>query len=601
MNLSNILSLRRVTNVAAVATEAPAESEPATAEVGPVAAVEHLAAGPTDTELANDPLWIGRRLLAQGKLTKEQLFRALETHKERGAELPLAETLEMLQLVTPQRVAQMIAERHFGEANAKKHYIEVVPTSNREIARRLPQSRAEEKLVLPFDLQGSVVHLAVADPQIYGQSEAVLDFPEAAQCHIWVTPREEVRTAIDAVWSAPVTVDNPQTFAHAMICTLIEERASDAHMEPKGEVMVVRKRIDGRLTLHANIGRDDRAGVVQAVEIMANMDFTQADLPQEGMFKIEQGARRYTCRVSTCTTIYGKKVAIRLFVDDPVPRSFKGLGMATDDIATFERMLKNPHGGLMFTGPMGSGKSTLMRSAMSTLPLAEMNVTMIEDPPEQEMPAINQIPVDERKGRTFEVALKSALRQDIDVLGVGELRDLATARIAIKGALSGCLLFCTLHTNSAPGAVTRLIEMGVEPYLIPSAFNMIVAQRLVKKLCVECRGVSKHDAVLKQRFGIKEGQICDKGPGCKFCDGTGYRDRVGLFEVLVLKGNEKAETDEDIRRVILAMGNENNPATEVDLRNVARAAGMRTLREDGLRKVAQGITTIEEVLKETEL
>jgi type II secretory ATPase GspE/PulE/Tfp pilus assembly ATPase PilB-like protein len=316
------------------------------------------------------------------------------------------------------------------------------------------------------------------------------------------------------------------------------------------------------------------------------------------MFKLVVGARRYTFRVSTLPVIYGEKVQLRIGDDNQTERTYKELGMDDEQIAALNRIMKTPHGAVLVTGPTGSGKSTLLFAAVATLPLTELNAISMEEPVEFAIPRINQVSINPSIGLTFAMSLRHVLRQDPDVIIVGEMRDLETASLAIRAALTGHLCVGTLHTNDACGAITRLIDMGVEPFLVSAAVHAVIAQRLVKRLC-ECKRISPHNSELKRTYGIRDGDIHEPRPGgCPRCRETGYLGRVGIFEILSLK-NHGQEEDDRLRGIINGMKRKDDPSTEAELFAAARALGTRTLREDGLLKVAAGITSLEEVLSET--
>ena len=568
-------------------------------EAAPAKPADIAAAGPeihttapfAETEAANeDACWLGHELLREEKITREQLAEAIRTHRKKPKPGPFSDTLEMLQLVNPQHVAKMIAERY------ELPYIEKVPIQ-RGLARRVSQGKARAKCFLPFSEEDDRLHIAVADPAVYGKEQASLDFPEGAECEIHVTPRKEVLAAIEIVWSAPVAISDPAQYIDRLLLELIELNASDVHFEPKAESLQIRRRVDGVLTLHENVAETARDGVIQALKIKARMDISERRMPQDGRFKLVQGARGYSFRVSTLPLVYGEKVVLRISDDNSTGRPYQELGMEEAEIQKMEEVIKYPHGAILLTGPAGAGKSTLMFSAISTLPLAELNVVSIEDPVEYMFPGINQISVNTQAGLTAANALRHILRQDPDVLIVGEMRDLETASLAIKAALTGHLCLATLHTNNAPGAITRMVEMGVEPYLVASAVRAVVAQRLVKRLCQACKRVAKHSTALKAKYGIREGEIYEAG-GCPHCRGTGYSGRIGIFEIMVLQGHGK-ERDDELRQIIMGLDQKDSAPTESDLLMAARSRGMRTLWEDGLRKVAAGITSLEEVLSET--
>lgn len=539
----------------------------------------------------NDLYWVGYKLQADGKISQEQLDEALRTHRGRGHGGAFSQTLEMLQLVNPQRVAQMVGERY------GLPYLVKVPVE-RALARRISAGRARARLFVAFRDDRSRLHIAVADPALYDRSHAALDFPDACDYVFHVTPRQEVLAAIAQAWSEPVLVHDPAQFVEKLLLEVIELRASDVHFEPKEQILQIRRRIDGVLSLHANVAERDRPGVIRALKIKARMDIAESRLPQDGMFKLVVGARRYTFRVSTLPVIYGEKVQLRIGDDNQIERSYRDLGMDGEQIALLDEVMRTPHGAVLVTGPTGSGKSTLLFAAVATLPLTELNAVSMEEPVEYAIPGINQVSIAPAIGLTFATSLRHVLRQDPDVIIVGEMRDLETASLAIRAALTGHLCLATLHTNDACGAVTRLVDMGIEPFLVSGAVRALIAQRLLKRLCT-CKRLSPLSPELKRTYGIRSGDIFEPQPGgCPRCRGTGYSGRIGVFEIIPLRGHGQ-EKDDRLRSIINAMKRKDAPTTEADLFAAVRELGTRTLREDGLLKVGAGITSLEEVLSET--
>jgi type II secretory ATPase GspE/PulE/Tfp pilus assembly ATPase PilB-like protein len=546
------------------------------------------AAAPSDLD---EVFWLGQRLLGDGKITADQLAEAMRTHRSRAAAVPFSETLEMLQLVNPQRVAQLVGERH------GLPFLLKVPL-DRALARRVPAGKARARLFLPFREEDGRLDIAVADPGMYGARHAASDFPEVREYLFHVTPRQEVLAALELAWGEPVVVQDPTQFVDRLLLEAIELKASDVHFEPKERNLQIRRRVDGVLSLHANIGERDRAGIVRALKIRARMDIAENRLPQDGMFKLVVGARRYTFRVSTLPVIYGEKVQLRIGDDNQVERSYRELGMDDHQIGLMHRIMQTPHGAVLVTGPTGSGKSTLLFAAIATLPLSDLNAISMEEPVEFAIPGLNQVGINPAIGLTFAASLRHVLRQDPDVIIVGEMRDQETASLAVRAALTGHLCLATLHTNDACGAITRLVDLDVEPFLVSGAVRAVIAQRLVKRLC-ECKRPAPDGLELKRRYGVIDGVIYEPRPGgCAGCRGTGYCGRTGIFEIALLRGHGD-QIDGRIRTLINGMKRKDAPTCEAELLGSLRQAGMRTLRDDGLRKVAAGITSLAEVLAET--
>jgi type IV pilus assembly protein PilB len=329
--------------------------------------------------------------------------------------------------------------------------------------------------------------------------------------------------------------------------------------------------------------------IVSRIKIMANLDISERRLPQDGKIKVSVGGRAIDLRVSTLPTNHGEKVVIRILDSQSVLRGLEQLGMEPDVMATFGEQIVLPHGILLVTGPTGSGKSTTLYSALCQMDRDKLNISTVEDPVEYELDFCNQVQVSEKIGLHFATCLRSLLRQDPDVIMIGEIRDNETARIAVQAALTGHLVLSTLHTNDAAGSVTRLVDIGIEPYLIAASLNAVLAQRLVRKICPKCKQpceISPHARRYMEKAGVQPEQMYH-GAGCEDCRGSGYVGRVGIYELLVI--------DERFRDMI------NKDPSAGNMRRVFHEIGRRSLFDDGIIKVKQGLTTIEEVLRVTEV
>jgi len=351
----------------------------------------------------------------------------------------------------------------------------------------------------------------------------------------------------------------------------------------------VRYRIDGMLYDIMNLPEKLHAGVVSRVKVLAGMDVTERRHPQDGHFDIEVVNRKFDLRVATVSTVLGEKLVLRLLNTEDVFRGLRELGLEPEDLETLQGAIAQPHGMILVTGPTGSGKTTTLYAALSQIDILTQNVITIEDPVEYQLPGINQIQIDLRVDRTFANMLRSALRQDADVMMVGEIRDDDTARVAVRAAMTGHLVFSTLHTNSAVNAVATLGHLGVQPYLINGALVSVVAQRLVRRVCQECREAYKPQAKMLRAIGMTpqgaRGSTFYRAVGCEKCFQTGYRGRMGVFEIFRM-------TD-GLRDLVLG------EASEEAILKQARSEGMTTLLEDGVKKTLAGVTTIEELLRVT--
>jgi len=378
-------------------------------------------------------------------------------------------------------------------------------------------------------------------------------------------------------------------FVNQVLKDAIELRSSDVHLEPFENELRIRYRIDGVLQevpVPVQLARFQPA-IVARVKILSHLNIAEKRLPQDGRIKVRIESTEVDIRVSIIPMLHGEAVVLRLLRQDSTLRGVKDLGMAAPERAGLERVLQLPHGIVLVTGPTGSGKTSTLYTALQQINDSKRKIITIEDPIEYQLKGVNQIQVSEKSGLTFARGLRSILRHDPDILLIGEIRDEETARIAVQASLTGHLVFSTLHTNDAAGAVTRLVDMGVEPYLVASSLEAVLAQRLVRLLCPHCKTVDHSPAahVFRLRLGLSSDTVMYQAVGCRECRQTGFHGRRALFEWM--------DSSPEIRRLILKSGSTD------ELRETARRAGMRTLAEDGRRLVAEGLTTIEEVLSVT--
>jgi type IV pilus assembly protein PilB len=378
-------------------------------------------------------------------------------------------------------------------------------------------------------------------------------------------------------------------FVNYVISNAVREGASDIHIEPKEKSMRTRNRIDGVLFDMMQSPLKMHPAIVSRIKIMANLDISERRLPQDGKIKVSIGGRAIDLRVSTLPTNYGEKVVIRILDSKSILRGLEQLGMESDAQSSFKEQVNLPHGIFLVTGPTGSGKSTTLYSALAQMDGDKLNISTVEDPVEYELNFCNQVQINEKIGLDFGTALRSLLRQDPDVIMIGEIRDNETARIAVQAALTGHLVLSTLHTNDAASSVTRLVDIGIDAYLIAASLNGVLAQRLVRKICPKCKEVyqvSEHIRKYIERAGVDPGQLYH-GAGCDHCRNSGYVGRIGIYEMMVI--------DELFRDMI------NKDSSMNNIRRVFHEKGLRTLFDDGIVKVKQGLTTMEEVLRVTEI
>jgi general secretion pathway protein E/type IV pilus assembly protein PilB len=378
-------------------------------------------------------------------------------------------------------------------------------------------------------------------------------------------------------------------FVNQVLKDAIELRASDIHLEPFEDEFRIRYRIDGELQevpVPAQLKRFQPA-IVSRVKILSHLNIAEKRLPQDGRIKVRIDEAEVDIRVSVIPMLHGEAVVMRLLRQNSTLRGLKEIGMNQRELEHFQHVLGLPHGIILVTGPTGSGKTSTLYTALNEINDAVRKIITVEDPVEYQLKGVNQIQVNEKSGLTFARGLRSILRHDPDVILIGEIRDAETAQIAVQASLTGHLVFSTLHTNDAPGALTRLVDMGVEPYLVASSLEAVLAQRLVRVLCPHCKQADNSPTAqqFKVKLGIPANQTIFKSVGCRECRNTGFFGRHAIFEWM--------DTDEEIRQLIL------KSASTDQIRNAARRGGMRTLAEDGWRLVAAGVTTVEEVLSVT--
>jgi len=377
---------------------------------------------------------------------------------------------------------------------------------------------------------------------------------------------------------------------NGVLIKAIKLGASDIHFEPYERSFRVRYRVDGVMRREMTLPVQIKNAIVSRLKIMSKLDIAERRLPQDGRIKLRLGkGREMDFRVSTVPVLFGEKVVLRLLDKSSLQLDMAKLGFEESSLEDFKNALRKPVGMILVTGPTGSGKTTTLYSALSDLNKESENITTAEDPVEYNFMGINQVQMHEEIGLTFASSLRAFLRQDPDIIMVGEIRDFETAQIAVQAALTGHLVLSTVHTNDAPGTVTRLIDMGIEPFLISSAVILILAQRLIRKICMECREPIKVHPQLLIDLGVSPDEVKNfpvyKGKGCSICNNTGYKGRVGLYEVMAIK--------EEIKELILSR------ASTSEVKKEAMRLGMKTLRQSGIIKIRDGLTTIEEVLRST--
>jgi type IV pilus assembly protein PilB len=564
---------------------------------------------------------LGDLLVAEGLITEAHLRQALSDQK--GKTDKLGTILVGLGFITEEQLIGFLS-RQYGIPSITLGNLDI----DAETLRLVPPHIAKKYEVLPVKRIGGTLTLAMSDPtNVFALDDVA--FMTNLQILPVVAPQAAIRRALDKNYEAaqPTSsmsdmmseitgdasnvevVEDEQAGAQVDVFELkesadeapvvklvnmvlvdaIRKGASDLHWEPYEKTFRVRFRIDG--VLHEMLSPPKRLepAIISRLKIMSNLDISERRLPQDGRIKLRYGAREIDFRVSILPTIFGEKAVLRILDKEALQLDMTKLGFDTWSYEKFGHAIHQPYGMVLITGPTGSGKTTTLYSAISTINSPEHNIMTAEDPVEYNLKGVNQVQVNEGIGRTFAAVLRSFLRQDPDVILVGETRDLETAQISIRAALTGHLVFTTLHTNDCPSTVARLVDMGVQPFLLSSALLLILAQRLGRRICKDCKEpIEGHEDDLVPYGHVSEGRgkvTFFKGKGCQTCNFTGMKGRVALYEVMPVT--------EDLRTVILKGGQ------TAEIREMAQSQGMKTLRQAGLIKVLEGTTTVEEVLRVT--
>ena len=471
----------------------------------------------------------------------------------------------------------VIAARLAG--NAIEVWIKPYPqASTLAEVRRMAGKPLREVLLTPEEFEHCLALAYTREPS--AAETIVEDLGESVDLAKLTEQLPEVADLLEAENDAPII-----RLINALLTQAVREGASDVHLEIFESRALVRFRVDGALRDVVEPRRGLHPAMVSRIKVMASLDIAEKRLPQDGRIALRIAGRAIDVRVSTIPTANGERVVLRLLDKQAGRLTLEALGMAPATRAAVDALIQSPHGIFLVTGPTGSGKTTTLYSALTRLDRKTRNILTVEDPIEYELDGIGQTPVNPRIEMTFARALRAILRQDPDVVMIGEIRDLETAQIAVQASLTGHLVLATLHTNDAPGAVTRLIDMGIEPYLLASTLNGVLAQRLVRKLCGACRAPYEPDAGEKTIFGRSVPDRLYKAVGCGACNFTGYKGRTGIYELLPV--------DDDLRKLV------HDTAPERELRAHGVRMGMIRLREDGLRWVRDGSTSLDEVLRVT--
>jgi len=556
---------------------------------------------------------LGESLVEQKTITEDQLVTAIKD-SEKSSE-PLRKVLVKLGMVSEEDICNFFEEQLGIPRIDLRNYL-IDP----KILAMIPETLARKYLLIPLFRTGDTLTIATADPlnvvaldevriktksniepavateteirnaisQYYGTGGSIEDVIKSIDVKAMTMEEEKEEIEPDKLRNmaeeAPII-----KLVNLVIMQAIRDKASDIHVEPEEESLKVRFRIDGILHDVSLIPKHLQAAVLSRIKIMSDLNIATKRIPQDGRFRIKSEGGQIDMRVSSLPTIYGENIVMRLLDTSSILIGLEQLGFDEKNLEHFKELIVKPHGIILVTGPTGSGKTTSLYSALNTINTPDKNIITVEDPVEYQLKGVRQSQINPKAGLTFANGLRSILRQDPDVIMVGEIRDLETAEIAIQAALTGHLVFSTLHTNDAPSSLTRLTDMGVEPFLISSSVIGIIAQRLVRTICSSCKEsyVPSNEVLKDLTVALPDTNLkFYRGRGCKACKTTGYKGRMGIFEMLVL--NDK------IRDMILAK------TSSTQIKHAAQEAGMRTLREDGVAKVLAGITTIDEVVRVTQ-
>ncbi len=553
---------------------------------------------------------LGEILVQMGKLSPEHLEEALAKH-DRSSGKRLGQVLVEMELITEKDLVECLAlQLGLPHVWLRKGLIDP------KIVPLIPKEKAELYQVIAMFRVGDDLTVAMSDPQ----SLFVIDQLTAVTgCRIQpvVCRQEEVHQFIREYYDTQIEMDQFLSsldeadvevvtekletnlseleemaegspiinLANVMILNALKDGASDIHVEPDSKLLRVRYRIDGVLHEVMSHRKDVHAALISRIKVMAGLDIGERRRPQEGRIHVMADGREIDLRVSSLPTILGEKIVLRILDQTNSIVALPKLGFKDETLDAFRWMLSQPYGMILVTGPTGSGKTTTLYSALAEISTIEKNIITIEDPVEYQLPLINQVQVNERTDLSFANILRQVLRQDPDIVMVGEIRDRETAEIAIQAALTGHLVISTLHTNDSAGAITRLTDMGIEPFLIASALTGVIAQRLARRVCPDCRTSFIAPSELLERIGWTErkNMTLHKGAGCKNCYDSGYKGRVGIYEMLL--------ADRHIKKAIL------NNTTLDALREARAKSGLPSLKQAGFDRVAEGMTTVEEVMR----
>ncbi|MBF0320662.1 MAG: type IV-A pilus assembly ATPase PilB [Nitrospirae bacterium] len=571
---------------------------------------------------------LGQQLVKSGLVTEKQVEEGLALQKTDNTRLGTA--LVKLGYIKEEALMEFLSKQYnTPPIDLSKHQVDTT------LLKMYPYEKARKNMMIPISKDGSSLKIAIADPSNRPAIEEI-QFISKMKTSMYVAPEAMILRAIEEYYpkvdkqkvaldggpsaatkaslgmdeinkligraSKNVTVIEDKeervslkdaeaapiiTLVNGILINAVSDRASDIHIEPAEKEVILRYRMDGVLKQIMSLPMSIKNALTSRIKIMARLDIAERRIPQDGRIKLKYEGGEIDFRVSTLPVIYGEKIVMRLLDKSNLQLDLTKLGFLQKQLDDFQEALSKPYGMLLVTGPTGSGKTTTLYSGLASVSKPDVNITTAEDPVEYNLAGINQVQIKQEVGLTFASALRAFLRQDPDIIMVGEIRDHETAEIGIKAALTGHMVLSTIHTNDAPSTVTRLINMGIEPFLVSSALILVLAQRLARKICLNCKNEITISEKILVQVGIPKEEIGTfktySGTGCQACNQTGYKGRIALYEVMPIKS--------ELKELILS------GATVEDLKREAVRLGMLTLRQSGLAKVKEGVTTIDEVLR----
>lgn len=543
---------------------------------------------------------LGDILIENGLITKEQLDQAIKIQSQTGKRL--GKVLSEMGLITENRLIEIL-EFQLGipHVDLKRYYID------KNAVFMVPEEVARRNMLIPVKKDESNIYVAMSDPMdILAIDDVKLitklnvipmiateeDISDAIKKYYEPEEVERAVNDFDSEYQMDTQVQSDEVnnapavrLVNSIIEQAVRSRASDIHIEPSAADVRVRFRIDGQLIENMSAQKNVHGPLITRIKIMSNLNIAERRLPQDGRIELNVEGKDMDIRVSVLPTIHGEKAVLRLLDRSSFLVSKHELGLNPYELKLFDLFIRNSHGIILVTGPTGSGKTTTLYTMLREVNTPDKNIVTVEDPVEYMLPGVNQVQVNEKAGLTFATALRSILRQDPNIIMIGEIRDTETAQIAVRSAITGHLVLSTLHTNDAPSTVARLVDMGIEPYLVSASLIGVIAQRLVRRVCDNCKYAYQASESEKRLLGYEMGEDLTlyRGRGCALCNKTGYRGRLAVFEIM--------SVSKDIREMI-------NEKASIDvLRDLAIKQGMITLKESARQKVLDGLTTVDEMLR----